>query len=195
MAKKKLTARGRDIERLTKDYQSSLTALSPEYESVFQKKAETVSGYEQQSKDFQKRLEDYQKSLAAYKANPFEADKIRGKFRYETLSKAGSADPYEWGYVIDGQWRSAKALPEGYVEESDTGEFALKRKSIPKFTEAPPQVADVSQSDADLEQVQAKRKTLGEGFEREIAERKAGRVAAVSRRAQARPMLSKEVAL
>ena len=188
MPKKKPTARQRDIERLAKDYQSSLASLDPEYQSVFGKKAEAVSGFEKQSQDFQKRLQDYQKSLAEYKANPFEAQKIRGSF--EPYVKT-----YQWGYVIDGQWRSAKNLPEGYVEESATGDFALKKRSVPKFEEAPLQAAEAIQFDDELEQVKAKQKTLGEGFEREIAERKAGRVAATSRRAQARPMLSKGATL
>jgi len=195
MAKKKLTARQRDIERLAKDYQASVTGLEPEYQSVFGKKTEALSGYEQQSKDFQKRLEDYQKSLAEYKVNPFEADKIKGKFRWETLSKAGSDDPYTWGYVIDGKWRAYNNLPEGYVEERVGGDYALKKKAIPKFTEAAPEVADTSQYDAELEQIQAKRKTLGEGFEREKAERKSSQLRAVSQRSRERPMLSKGVTL
>lgn len=195
MAKKKPTARQRDIERLAKDYQSSLTSLNPEYESVFTKKSEALSGYEQQSKDFQKRLEDYQTSLASYKANPFEEQKIQGMYRGNFQKKASSADPYEWGYVIDGNFYGFKNLPEGYVEEQKGGEFALKKKSVPKFTESAPEVADTSGFDAQLEQVQAKRKTLGEGFEREKAERRASQLRAVSQRSRERPMLSKGVTI
>lgn len=188
MAKKKPTARQRDIERLAREYQSSVAALNPEYESVFQKKETAVSGFEQQSKDFQKRLQDYQNSLAAYKANPFEEQKILGSFK-------PYGKTYEWGYVIDGQWRSAKNLPEGYVEESPTGDFALKKKPVPKFQETPPQAADVAQYDTELEQIETKRKTLGEGFERERAERRASQLRAVSQRSRERPMLSKGAAL
>ena len=75
------------------------------------------------------------------------------------------------------------------------GLTVYKKTPKPTLTEAPPEAPDATQFDAELEQVKAKQKTLGEGFEREVAERKAGRVAATSRRAQARPMLSKEVAL
>lgn len=188
MAKKKPTARQRDIERLAKNYQSSLLSLAPEYESTLGKKAEAVSGFEQQSQAFQKRLEDYQKSLAAYKANPFESQKIRGSF--EPYGKT-----YEWGYVIDGNWYSAKNLPEGYVEESATGDFALKKKAHPKFEEAPPQAADTTQVDTELQSLEAKRKTLGEGFEREKAERRASQLRAVSQRSRERPMLSKGATL
>jgi hypothetical protein len=195
MAKKKPTARQRDIERLAKDYQSSLASLEPEYQAVFNKKTEATSGFEKQSQDFQKRLEGYQKSLSEYKTNPFEEQKIQGMYRGSFQKKASSADPYEWGYVIDDKFYGFKNLPTGYVEEREGGEFALKKKAVPKFEEAPPEAPDATQFDAELEQVKAKQKTLGEGFEREIGERKAGRVAATSRRAQSRPMLSKGATL
>lgn len=188
MAKKKLTAQQRNIQRLVQGYQASLEALNPEYESLLQKKAGSVSGFEQQSQDFQKRLQDYQKSLEAYKANPFESQKIRGSF--QPYGKT-----YEWGYVIDGNWYSAKNLPEGYVEESATGDFALKKKAPPKFEESPPQVADTSAFDTELQAIEAKRKQLGEGFEREKAERSASRFRAVSQRSRERPMLSKGVTI
>ncbi len=192
---KKPTARQRDIARLAEQYQSQLTALTPEYESVFQKKEAALQAGGGQAGEYAKRLEEFNKQLAAYKANPFEPEKIRGSFRYQHLKKAGSADPYEWGYVIDGGWRSAKALPEGYVEESATGEFALKKKPVPTFTEKPPEAADLSQFDRETKAVEAKKKALGEEFQREVAERKSGRLAAVGRRAQSRPMLSQGVAL
>jgi len=195
MARKKTSARQRDIERLAKNYQSSLSALTPEYESVFQKKNEALSAYETQSKDFQTRLSDYQKSLEDFKKNPFEEQKIQGVPRWKTLSKAGSADPYEWGYVIDDKWYSHKNLPTGYVEEKQYGEFALKQKAVPKFEEAAPQVVDTGKFDAELEQIQAKRNTLSEGFEREKSERRASQLRAVSQRSRERPMLSKGVTL
>ena len=195
MAKKKLTARQRDIERLSKTYQANISALTPEYESVLGKKTEALSGYEAQSADFQKRLQDYQKSLAEYKANPFEPQKIKGSFRYQSLKKAGSADPYEWGYAIDGNWYSAKNLPQGYVEEKESGEYALKKKAMPTFQDAAPQVADTTQYDTELAAVESKRKTLGEEFQRETSERKSARLAAVGRRERSRPMLSKGASL
>lgn len=120
MAKKKQTAQQRDIARLAKDYQSNLMGLEPEYQSVFGEKTKVLEGYGAQNTEYQKKLEDYQKLLAEYKANPFEAQKIKGSF--EPYGKT-----YEWGYVIDGVWRSAKNLPEGYVEESQYGDYALKK--------------------------------------------------------------------
>jgi hypothetical protein len=188
MAKKKTTAQQRDIERLAKDYQSSLMGLDPEYQSIFGEKTKALEGFSAQTAAFQKKLEDYQASLAEYKKNPFEDQKIRGSF--EPYGKT-----YEWGYVIDGTWRSAKNLPEGYVEESPTGDFALKKKSVPKFAVETPVAPDTEEFDAQIEQVKAKQKSLGEGYTRELAERKAGRVGAITQRAQSRPMLSKGVTL
>lgn len=195
MAKKKLTAGQRDITRLAEQYQSQLSDLAPEYEAIFQKKEAALQAGSGQTSEYAKNIEAFNKQLAAYKANPFEDQKIRGSFRYQSLKKAGSADPYEWGYVIDGGWRSAKALPENYVEEKEGGEFALKKKAVPTFTEVSPESIDLSQFDKDTEQVEAKKKSLGESFQREVAERKSSRLAAVGRRAQSRPMLSKGVTL
>jgi hypothetical protein len=42
MAKKKPTARQRNIERLAKDYQASVAGLEPEYQSVFEKKTKVI---------------------------------------------------------------------------------------------------------------------------------------------------------
>jgi DNA repair exonuclease SbcCD ATPase subunit len=185
---KKPTARQRDISRLAEQYQSQLSALTPEYESIFQQKEAAIKGGEQANKEYTKKLEAFNKQLAAYKKNPFEAQKIRGSF--EPYGKT-----YEWGYVIDNNWYSAKNLPEGYVEESATGDFALKKKPVPTFTEKPPKRADVPALEKEMAAIEEKKKSLGEGFQREVAERKASRIGAVSRRAQSRPMLSTGVTL
>lgn len=185
---KKPTARQRDIARLAEQYQSQLSALTPEYESVFQKKEAALKAGGGQTSEYAKKLEEFNKQLAAYKANPFEPEKIRGSF--EPYGKT-----YDWGYVIDGTWRSAKNLPEGYVEESATGDFALKKKPVPTFTEKPPESPDISQFDAETAAIEEKKKMLGEGFQREVSERKAARLGAVSRRSQSRPMLAKGVTL
>ena len=216
MPKKKPTARQRDIERLAKDYQSSLASLDPEYQSVFGKKAEAVSGFEKQSQDFQKRLQDYQKSLAQYKKNPIQELKF-GVGTAAGVDRSGPASAatvkiqpnkeYDWRSQtmyrvpeLGNNYYTPYALEQlGWEVTADARgglTSVFKRNPKPTFTEeAPPQAAEATQFDDELEQVKAKQKTLGEGFEREIAERKAGRVAATSRRAQARPMLSKGATL
>jgi hypothetical protein len=200
-----------DIDRLAEQYNRSINELTGQYETSFsdyQKqvsqqmapfeeaaakyRTETLPTYERQLQDFQKRMSAYQQSLAEIEKNPFEAQKIRGSFRHQNIKKAGSADPYEWGYVIDGTWRSARALPEGYVEEKEGGEFALKKKAIPTFTEkAPtaPTAPTVSGAAAfDSSQFEQRRGQLQEELGRELGERRAGKLAAVSRRSR-RPML------
>lgn len=211
MAKAPRFRRMTDIDRLAQQYSRSINELTGQYETSFsdyQKqvaqqmapfeeaaakyKTEALPSYEQQSKDYQTRLEAYQQSLAEIEKNPYESQKIRGKFRYETLSKAGSADPYEWGYVIDGQWRSAKNLPSGYVEEREGGDFALKQKAIPTFTEkaptAPTAPTAPEVASFDTSRFEQRRGQLQEEYGREVGERRAGRLSAVSRRSR-RPML------
>lgn len=183
MAKKKLTAQQRDIERLTKQYQENLSSLSPEYESAFAQNTQAISGYEAQSKDFQKRLEDYQKSLAAYKANP--------------MTQIGYLKPVkksrDYYFTEGGETKYLSQINDNdyFVE----GLTVYKKTPKPTFTEVAPVAPETLPSDATLANLEEQRKTLGEGFQREIGERKASRIAAVSRRSQARPMLSKGVTL
>jgi hypothetical protein len=76
-----------------------------------------------------------------------------------------------------------------------TLDSAIKRNPKPTFAEKAPEAPDTSAFDTELEQLQAKRKTLGEGFEREKAERKSSQLRAVSQRSRERPMLSKGVTI
>jgi hypothetical protein len=200
-----------DIDRLAEQYNRSINELTGQYETSFsdyQKqvaqqmapfeeaaakyRTETLPTYERQLQDFQKRMSAYQQSLAEIEKNPFEAQKIRGSFRHQNIKKAGSADPYEWGYVIDGTWRSHKSLPAGYVEEKEGGEFALKQKAIPTFTEKAPTAPTAPTASGvasfDSSQFEQRRGQLQEEFGRELGERRAGKLAAVSRRSR-RPML------
>ena len=180
---KKLTAQQRDIQRLTKQYQENLSALSPEYEGAFSQNKEAMSGYEAQSQAFQKRLEDYQKSLAEYKANP--------------MTQIGYLKPVkksrDYSFTDSGQTKYLSQINDNdyFVE----GLTVYKKTPKPTFTEEPPTAPETTERDAALANVEEQRKTLGQEFQREIGERRASRVSAVSRRSQSRPMLSKGVAL
>lgn len=182
MAKKK-TARQRDIERLSQQYQKNLSALSPEYEGAFAQNAQAISGYEAQSQDYMKRLQDFQKSLQAYKENP--------------MTQIGYLKPVkkstDYSFTDSGQTKYLSQINDNdyFVE----GLTVFKKTPKPTFTEAAPAAPDTSQRDVVLANLEEQRKTLGEGFQREVGERKAGRVAAVSRRSQSRSMLSKGVTL
>lgn len=210
MAKKKPTARQRDIERLAKNYQASVAGLEPEYQSVFEKKTKTLSGYEQQSKEYGKKLEDYQKALAEYKANSIQ----ELTFGVGTMASPGAAPNVKIQPNKEYDWRSQtmyriKELGNEYytpyalellgyeVSANAAGglDSAIKRNPKPTFTEQAPVAPDTSALDTELEQLQAKRKTLGEGFEREKSERRSSQLRAVSQRSRERPMLSKGVTL
>jgi hypothetical protein len=215
MAKKKLNARQRDIQRLTTQYQSQLSALAPEYESVFQKKEAAIQAGSGQAGEYAKKLEEFNKQLAAYKAAPLESLTIgRGTATGVDRSGPASAATVKIQPNKEYDWRSQTMyrIPElgnnyytpyaleqlGYEVNPDAGgglTQAFKRKTMPTFTEAAPEQVDLSQFDKETEAVEAKKKTLGEGFQREVAERKASRVGAVSRRAQSRPMMAKGVTL
>jgi hypothetical protein len=180
---KKPTARQRDIARLAEQYQSQLTALSPEYESVFQKKETALQGSAQQTSEYAKRLEEFNKQLAAYKANP---TTLLGYMKPVKKST-------DYSFTEDGQTRYLSQISDAdYLTE---GLAVYRKNKMPTFTEEAPVSADVSQLDKETATIEAKKKALGEEFQREVAERKSGRLAAVGRRAQSRPMLSQGVTL
>lgn len=210
MAKKKPTARQRDIERLAKDYQASVTGLEPEYQSVFGKKTEVLSDYEEKSKKYGKKLENYQKALQEYKKSPIQELSFSvGAMASPDAGKNVKIQPNE---QYDWRSQTMHRVPElnndfytpyalellGYEVTPNrygTLESAIKRNPKPTFAEKAPEAPDTSAFDTELEQLQAKRKTLGEGFEREKAERKSSQIRAVSQRSRERPMLSKGVTI
>jgi len=210
MAKKKPTATQRDIARLAKDYQSNLMGLEPEYQSVFGKKTKVLEGYAEKNTEYQKKLIDYQQALAEYKAKPLEQLTIRSG--QMASPNAGPNVKYQSNKEYNWKSQTMYRIPElgndlytpyalellGYEVSADpygTLSEAFKRKTMPTFNEAAPVAPDTSEFDTQIEQVKAKQKALGEGYGREVAERKAGRVGAVTQRAQSRPMLSKGVTL
>lgn len=203
MAKKKLTARGRDIQRLTSQYQQQLGDISGQ----ITKTLETPSGlnlFQQQSADYQKRLQDYRKLIEDIQKNPNEM--IGAPIR---TTRGGPR------YIIGGKEYEEYNLPENYfIEPTVTGTRKVKNregrvtgtanvteqmlfrvKDIPSFTEQAPKIPDTSKRDAELAKAEEQRKTLGEVFQRELSERKSSRVGAISRRSQSRPMLSKGASL
>lgn len=202
MAKKKLTSRGRDIERLTKQYQTQLGDVSQQYEAALASPS-GLDEFQKQSADYQKRLQDYRSMIEAYQKDPYERMTVpTAKYNF----RAGSYDLNMPGQGVVNynqlkDWNIESIGREVKTNKGRTPDMAydivLKRdKPFPgQFTEEAPKAPDTSQRDAALASAEEQRKTLGEGFQREIGERKAGRVAAVSRRSQARPMLSKGVAL
>jgi DNA repair exonuclease SbcCD ATPase subunit len=180
---KKTTARQRDIARLAEQYQSQLGSLTSEYEDIYQKKQSALQAGGTQTGEYAKRLEEFNKQLAAYKENP--------------MTMLGYMKPVkkstDYYFTEDGKTKYLSKINEG--DYSFEGLAVYRKNKMPTFTEEAPVSADISQYDAESAALEEKKKSLGEGFQREVAERKAGRMSAVGRRAQSRPMLSKGVTL
>ncbi len=188
-----------DIDRLAQQYNRSINELTGQYETSFsdyQKqvaqqmapfeeaaakyKAETLPAFEQQSKDFKKRLEDYQKSLAEVEKNPMT---LLGYMKPVKKST-------DYFFTESGQTKYLSQInDDDYFVE---GLAVYKKNKPPVFTEkAPtaPTAPTVSGAAAfDSSQFEQRRSQIQEEFGRELGERRAGKLAAVSRRSR-RPML------
>jgi len=171
-----------DIERLAKQYQSSVDALTGEYQTAFTGyqagvaekmkpfeaqmaayKESLLPTYEAQKVAYQAKLDDYNKVLAELEKNPVTARTER---------------------VVTGKtWYGKKEY--GNVTVYDP-------KPIPKFTETAPELPAVPMA-PEIEQFDegefgTKRAAAESTFKREVGERRAARVGAVSRK-MSRPML------
>ena len=198
---KKVTARGRDIQRLTSQYQPQIGEVG----SQISKTLETPSGldmFQQQSADYQKRLQDYRKMIEEYQKDPYERMTVpTAKYNF----RAGSYDlNMPQGVVNYNQlqdWTIERIGREVKTNKGRTPDMAYdivlrKDKPFPgKFAEEAPTMPETGARTETLQALEQKKSTLGEEFQREISERKSARLAATSRRERSRPMLSKGTSL
>ena len=176
-----------DIERLAKQYKSSIDALTGEYQTAFtgyqagvaakmkpfeaqmaQYKESLLPTYEAQKATYQKSLDDYNAVLADLEKNPV----IARTGTQEVRSK----NPF-------------KAL----VGKKDTISFEyFEPKEIPKFKETAPVAPEIPTAptieEFDSSQFVAKKTEAESTLKREIGERRAAKLGAVSRK-MVRPML------
>ncbi|CAB4153869.1 hypothetical protein UFOVP628_30 [uncultured Caudovirales phage] len=179
-----------DIDRLAKQYKSSVDALTGEYQTAFTGyqagvtekmkpfeaqmatyKESLLPTYEAQKTEYQKKLDDYNKLLADIEANPvIEATGVK-----ETKVP-------RWGLFGLAGYETKRENFTYYVP-----------KEIPKFTEtapAPPETPTAPTiEEFDSSQFAAKKTEAESTFKREVGERKAAKLGAVSRKAT-RPLLS-----
>ena len=177
-----------DIERLSKQYKSSIDALTGDYQTAFtgyqagvtekmkpfeaqmaQYKESLLPTYEAQKAAYQKSLDDYNAVLADLAKDPVTA-------------KVGTAEVRSSNPV--------KAL----LGKKDTVSFEyFEPKPIPKFTGTAPIAPEVPTAptieEFDSSQFVAKKTEAESTLKREIGERKAAKLGAVSRKAT-RPLLS-----
>ena len=182
-----------DIDRLAKQYKSAVDQLTGEYQTAFTGyqagvaekmkpfeaelatyKESLLPTYEAQKTSYQKNLEDYNKLLADLEANPvIEATGIRQvkKARFGLGGLAGT---------------ETKSEPFTYYIP----------REIPKFTETaptPPATPMAPTVEAfDSGEFTAKKEEVEGRFKRELGERRAAKIGAVSRR-MTRPLLQGEM--
>ena len=182
-----------DIDRLAKQYKSAVDQITGEYQTAFTGyqagvaekmkpfeaelatyKESLLPTYEAQKTSYQKNLEDYNKLLADIEANPVtEATGIRQvkKARFGLGGLAGT---------------ETKSEPFTYYIP----------REIPKFTETaptPPATPMAPTVEAfDSGEFAAKKEEVEGRFKRELGERRAAKIGAVSRR-MTRPLLQGEM--
>ena len=182
-----------DIDRLAKQYKSAVDQLTGEYQTAFTGyqagvaekmkpfeaelatyKESLLPTYEAQKTSYQKNLEDYNKLLADLEANPvIEATGIR-QVKKARFGLGGAA---------------------GYETKEEPFTYYIPRE-IPKFTETaptPPATPMAPTVEAfDSGEFAAKKEEVEGRFKRELGERRAAKIGAVSRR-MTRPLLQGEM--
>lgn len=176
-----------DIERLAKQYQSNIEALTGEYQTAFTGyqagvaekmkpfeaqmatyKESLLPTYEAQKAAYQKQLDDYNAVLAEIEKNPVTA-------RTERV-------------VTGATWYGKKKYGDITVYEP---------REIPKFTETAPALPAVPVAPEiekfDEGEFGTKRAAAESTFKREVGERRAAKIGAVSRK-MTRPLIAGEQA-
>lgn len=199
----------RSINELTGQYETSFSEyqkqvakqMAPFEEASARFKTEALPTYERQAADYRARLAQFQSQLEDIQKSPSEMVNVPSR-----NTRGGRR------YMIGGQEYGEYNLPEGYfLEAVVTGKADIKTRSgqvigqrditedrlfrtktLPGFTEKAPTAptAPTAPETAafDTSQFEQRRGQLQEEYGREVGERRAGRLAAVSRRSR-RPML------
>lgn len=179
-----------DIQRLAEQYKKNVAGITGEYETAFTGyqagvaekmkpfeeqmatyKESLLPTYEAQKAAYMKKLDDYNKLLADIQANP-----VTAATGYKETKTP------RWGLF---------GLA-GYETKREPFTYYIP-KEIPKFTEQAPTPPETPQAptieEFDSSQFEAKRGQAQSEFNREVGERRAAKLGAVSRRAT-RPLLA-----
>jgi hypothetical protein len=171
-----------DIDRLAKQYKTSVDQLTGEYQTAFTGYqagvAEKMKPYEAQMATYKESLlPTYESQQALYKQKLDDYNKV--------LADIEKNPTIEVPYVYSGGKKIIKVIgppPTQFVP-----------KPIPKFTETAPVAPDIPVSPTvepfDSTQFEAKKGVAEGEFKREVGERRAAKLGAVSRKG-ARPLLS-----
>ena len=181
-----------DIGRLAEQYKSSIAGITGEYEKSFKTYqagvAEKMRPYEAQVAQYKDvAVPTYESQQAAYKSN---LDK------YNKVVESIKADPIT---VTTGYREQKKTNYQGWLfgQTEQVPYEIYTPKAIPKFEEVAPKAPDIPVApdvgSFDQTAFDEKRKEVEGSFKREIGERRAAKIGAVSRK-MTRPLLSKEQA-
>jgi len=193
------------------DYQKQVAEKMAPYEAEVKRyQSELMPTYESQAADYKTRLSQYQQALKDFEQNKV-AEWVPANVVATTRSRRGVVQNYidvptwfeDYGrskYMPSGETYSGRLGAEGMIARGGTpikqegGKFYLgKLSKLPeKFTEAAPTAPSAPVrpkiKEFDTSAFAAKKSEAEQTFKREVGERKAARLGAVSRRAT-RPML------
>lgn len=180
---------GGGIDQLASQYKSSIASLTDEYQKAF---STYRAGVEQQMAPFQESLAKYQATdVPAYEAA--KADYQKQLDAYNQALKDLEADP-----VIQKTGTASYKVPRyglfglaGYETKTENYTY-YEPKQVPKFEAKMPELPGAPKAPEiaafDQTQFQQKREQLSSNLNRELGERRAAKIGAVSRRGS-RPML------
>jgi len=205
---KKMAARRgtSSIDKLSRQYQEQIKNITGEYETSFadytKKRAETMAPFEAATEQYKKDYSVYQTSASAYKSKLSD---------YQAVLADISKNPYEQvGYylthardggssmrdvVINGVGRFREdRLPSNIIDVVENNQRKIyKKREAPAFTEkaptAPIQPVAPEIPEFDTKTFEEKKALTEQTYQRELGERKAARLGAVSRK-ERRPLLS-----
>jgi len=171
-----------DIERLAKQYQSSVDALTGEYQTAF---TGYQAGVAEKMKPFEAQMATYKESLLP----TYEAQKVAYQTKLDDYNKVLAE--LEKNPVTERTERVVTGTT-WYGKKEYGNVTVYDPKPIPKFTETAPVLPAVPMA-PEIEQFNegefgTKRAAAESTFKRKVGERRAARVGAVSRK-MTRPML------
>jgi hypothetical protein len=181
-----------DIDRLAKQYKASVDAMTSQYQTAFTGyqagvaekmkpfeeqmkiyKESLLPTYESQKSVYQKKLDEYTATLAELEKNPVTA---------RTATRI-----VEIGPGLQGDYGGAMFIEEPYTY--------YEQRTIPKFEGTAPTAPELPTAptieEFDSSQFGTKKTEAENTFKREVGERRAAKIGAVSRK-MTRPLLSKE---
>lgn len=175
-----------DFSSAYADYQRQTGAVMDNYQSVInQYRTETYPAFEKQLAAYQSRLDAHAALIQDAIAEPLREVPVVSR-----TTQGSSYVPARTELQIDGKWYAPNKIPEGYTYEKkklyqkkDVGTFTEEAPTPPPAPAAPP-----APPKFDTKPFDDRREQLTMEFGREVAERKAGRRSAVSRRAT-RPLM------